>query len=101
MTGASSPSTYANRSASPVAPARNGYIAGTGAGIVTVGGVAASRKIHVYDVATGILLATTASASDGTYRVDGLDPARKVRVIAVDRDFIYNAVIRDSIKPAA
>ena len=100
MAGAAAAQSYTNRSGSPIRTNGPGYIAGEDPGLVTVAGAPASRKIEVYDIATGILVATTASAANGTWRVDNLNPARRYRVIAYDHQLVFNAVIRDNITPA-
>lgn len=73
-----------------------GYIAGT----VTVEGVPASRPVRVYDRETGVLVAETTSAADGSYLVDGLAGNREYVVLAVDTARVHNAVVQDRIVPA-
>lgn len=78
----------------------SGYIAGEAPGLVTVAGVPARRRVELRDKTTGRLVGVTLSGSDGTYRFDGLNPARKFVVMAFDHQLVYNAVIRDNITPA-
>lgn len=73
-----------------------GYIAGT----VTVEGVPAARPVRVYDRETGVLVAETQSAADGTYLVDNLAGGREYIVLAVDTARVHNAVVQDRIVPA-
>lgn len=72
----------------PIIPAfrdnEQGYIAGDGDGIVTVGGTPASRKIYVFDVQTLIWLKTATSTKDGHYLIMGLDNSKKYLIMARD-----------------
>lgn len=69
-------------------PAHNGYIAGTGDGIVTVAGKPAARAIHLYVVTSGfapmLLIARQASLSNGHYLFTGLDTDKKYLIIVRD-----------------
>lgn len=62
----------------------HGYIAGDGDGIVTVGGVPASRQIVLFDIKTLTWLQTTTSTKDGHYLLMGLDPSQKYLIMARD-----------------
>lgn len=77
-----------------------GFIAGIGPGLVTVAGAPARRRVILYDKATDVIVARSWSNPDGTYRFDGLNPDRRYYVVAFDHQLVYNAVIRDNIKPA-
>jgi hypothetical protein len=78
-----------------------GYIAGESPGLVTVNTAAASREIECRDRRTRIVVATTFSASDGTYRFDGLDPNEEFDLIGRDWSGTYNDVIVSRVKPKA
>ena len=69
-------------------------------GVVTVDGQPASRPVRVYDRETGVLVAETTSAADGTYQVDGLAGDREYIVVAIDTARVHNAVVQDRITPA-
>ncbi|WP_115008217.1 hypothetical protein [Moraxella lacunata] len=66
----------------------SGYIAGADDGIVTVGGVPASRAIYLYEVSEGMslmkLLARQASLKNGRYLFNNLDPHKKYLIMARD-----------------
>lgn len=80
--------------------AGNGYIAGVAPGVLTVNGAPASREIEVRDRSTRAIVFVGFCNPDGTYRVNGLNPARKYDVIARDWQGVYNDVIRSNITPA-
>lgn len=100
MSGSASANPYTNRSGSGVTLSGNGYLAGESPGLLTVAGSPASRRIDVYEIVTGILVASKISGLDGSWRVNNLNPARRYRVIAYDHTLQFNAVIRDNITPA-
>ena len=77
-----------------------GFIAGQGDGLVTVAGSPASRPVFVLDKQTLIPLVSSVSGNDGTYMMRGINPNRKVIVLAFDTTGQFNAVIRDNITPA-
>lgn len=62
----------------------HGYIAGTQDGIVTVGGVPASRQVVVFDIKTLTWLQTTVSTKDGNYLIMGLNPNEQYLIMARD-----------------
>lgn len=62
----------------------SGYIAGTQDGIVTVGGVPASRQICVLDIKTLAWVQSTTSNNNGNYLIMGLDPTKKYIIMARD-----------------
>lgn len=77
-----------------------GYIAGEAPdGLVTVNSVAGARRIEVRHRRSRIVLATTFSASNGTYRFDGLNPAEEFDVIGRDWSRTYGDFIAYAIKP--
>lgn len=78
-----------------------GYIAGEDPGLVTVAGSPAAREVEVRERRTRRVVATTRSASDGTYRIDGLNPDIEFDLIARDDNEVYNDVIRARVKPIA
>lgn len=85
---------------SPAPPRGIGYIAGEAPdGLVTFNGAPAVRTIDVFDRATNLCVATTTSASDGTYRVDGLDPTREYDVRARGQDEHENDLIAARVTP--
>lgn len=90
-------------------PEKNGYIAGTGDGIVTVMGKPASRGIHLYEVggsmAPMILVARQASSESGHYLFTGLDPAKRYLVMVRDllpikNEQRYEPAVWDYVTPA-
>lgn len=78
----------------------DGFIAGADAGIVSVAGVPARRKVVLIDKATNQVIGQTASANDGTFRFDRITADREYMVIALDHQMQFNAVIRDGVIPA-
>jgi hypothetical protein len=76
------------------------YIAGISPGLVTVAGAPASRQVEVRHRITRAVVATTWSASDGTYKINDLDPTQLFDVIARDYSNTYNDVIRARVTPA-
>lgn len=83
-----------------------GYLSGEPPyGLTTVKGVPASVEVRVmYRPATGapgdgVLVATTTSASDGSWRVEGLDPALEFYVVFRRPD--YNDMILSRVVPKA
>lgn len=85
----------------PFAPRHPGYFAGTGEGIVTVGGQPAQRRLIVltadgyFDIVTSAI-----SASSGHYIVWGLDPDKEYILMARDHRKHYEPVVYDWIRPA-
>lgn len=79
--------------------AGRGFVAGQAPGLVTVGGAPAARRVVLIDSLTLKPVARTWSAADGTYRLNGINPNREFTVVGFDHFEIYNAVIRDGIKP--
>lgn len=82
----------------------SGYLAGEfPAGITTVEGVPASAQVRVLlraadgSPADGDVVATTMSATDGTWRVEGLDTTRRYDVVG--RKDGFNDVIVSNVKP--
>lgn len=76
-----------------------GYIAGEPPGLVTVNGVPAAREIELRHRAARVVIATTFSAADGTYRIDGVDPAQEFGIIGRDWAGIYNDTITARVRP--
>lgn len=66
----------------------NGYIAGDGDGIVTVGGIPSARHIYVYEVERGFgspkLVQKQISLPNGHYLIMGLDNSKKYLIMARD-----------------
>lgn len=82
-----------------------GYLAGTfPTGITTVDGVPTAATIRVVyrpaegAIGDGVLVAQVQSAPDGSWRVDGMDPAKKFDVIC--RLAGYNDMILSDVSPA-
>lgn len=77
-----------------------GYIAGEAPdGLLTVNTAPARREIEVRHRITRVVVATTFSNSDGTYRISDLDPNEEFDVIARDYAGTYNDVIVSRVKP--
>lgn len=76
-----------------------GYIAGTGAGIVTINGIPARRKILLYDCKSLRCVRSTWSNADGTYLLPHLDPRREYLVLARDYKGEYEPVAYDFVRP--
>lgn len=68
-------------------------------GKVSIEGTPAARKVRLFDVLTGLLVAEAWSRKDGQYRLDFLDPSRDYFVFAHDHLGQFNAVIADWVKP--
>lgn len=68
-------------------------------GIVTVNDVPGAREIRVSDRLTGRLVAVTWSNTDGTYRIDGLNPTLEFDVVARDWSRTWQDVIVGAVKP--
>lgn len=88
--------------------AGGGHIAGIDPGVLTVDGSPAVRTIRLYDrgpaddmtdLGTGLLVAETQSAADGTYQFPNLSQSRKFTVVGLDDNGEHNAVIADLIVP--
>lgn len=82
-----------------------GYIAGMGDGIVSVGGVPASRQICLLELETLKWLKTCVSTPSGHYLFIGLDPRRKYVLICRDlapdgNEQRYEPVCYDQVAPA-
>lgn len=60
----------------------------------------ARGRIHVLERSTGICIASTMSNSDGTWRIDRLDPNLPMTVIGYDDTGMQNAAIQDWVLPA-
>jgi hypothetical protein len=78
-----------------------GYIAGESPGLVTVNSVPSERAVEVRHRATRMTVDVVISNPDGTYRINGLDPAQEFDVIGRDYSATYNDVIVSRVKPAA
>lgn len=90
-------------------PEKQGYIAGSADGIVSVIGQPASRAIYLYEVGRGMalmsLVARQASLANGHYLFMGLDPAKRyllmVRDLAPqDNEQRYEPFAYDYVVPA-
>lgn len=88
----------------PVGVEGNGYLAGSfPGGITTVDGVPTPATVRVLyrpgpgQPGDGALVAEVQSAADGSWRVDGLDPALKFDVVG--RKAWFNDVIMSNVSP--
>lgn len=77
-----------------------GYIAGSGDGIVTVGGQPASRHIYLLDANTMAFIGHTISLPNGHYLFIGLDTDRQYIVMARDYKREYEPAVFDYVTPA-
>lgn len=77
----------------------HGYIAGTQDGIVTVGGVPASRQVVVFDIKTLTWLQTTTSTTNGNYLIMGLDPSQEYIIMARDYKKEFEPAVWDYVVP--
>jgi len=78
-----------------------GYVAGEAPdGLVTVNSAPASRYVYVIDRVSRVVIGATWSAPNGTYRIDNLNPANVVDVIARDHAGTYNDAIVSRVYPA-
>lgn len=92
---------------SPAAAYRgHGYFAGEAPvsgspdGRFKILGVPAKGRIVVFERTSMIIVAETMSASDGTWRIDYLDPTLLYTVIGYDDTGAQNSAIQDWVKPA-
>jgi hypothetical protein len=68
-------------------------------GTVTIEGAPSARKVRLFDLRTGLLIAQTWSRPDGAYRFDYLDASRDYFVLSHDHIRQFNAVIADGVQP--
>ncbi|MGB6926424.1 hypothetical protein [Psychrobacter sp.] len=80
--------------------AYNGYIAGSGDGIVTVVGKPESRKIWLLNSQTLAVEQVTTSLNNGHYMFLGLDAAKEYLVMVRDHKKEYEPFAWDYVKPA-
>lgn len=79
---------------------KNGYIAGSGDGIVTVNGQPAKRKIELLDITTYERLQQAASLASGHYLFIGIDPTKQYLVMCRDHNKEYEPAVWDYVTPA-
>ncbi|QRO12836.1 hypothetical protein I6J32_09465 [Moraxella osloensis] len=77
-----------------------GYIAGSGDGIVTIGGQPAACKILVFDAAKVIIEQHIISLKNGHYLLNNLDPSKQYMVMARDYNREYEPAVWDYVTPA-
>ena len=80
-----------------------GYIAGTGDGIVTVAGKAASRAIYLYTLYSHkpmVLVTKTWSTDKGNYIFPNIDIKMRYLVMVRDCDGSYEPFAYDYVEPA-
>ncbi len=80
--------------------AYNGYIAGSGDGIVTVAGQPASRKIWLFNAQTMLVEQVVTSLKNGHYMFLGLDPAKKYLIMVRDYKKEFEPFAWDELTPA-
>lgn len=80
--------------------AGNGYIAGTGSGIVTVYGQPAKRRIWLLAVETMQVIDAVYSTASGNYLFAALNPDYEYLVLGRDNLKQYEPVAWDFVKPA-
>lgn len=80
-------------------PAHTGYIGGTGDGIVTIAGQAASRPIYLLNVDDLQPSHFCVSLSNGHYLFMGLDPSKEYVVFARDHMRNYEPAAYDYVRP--
>lgn len=81
----------------------NGYIAGTGDGIVTINGQPAVRPVYLFeflDYTAPILVAKIFSNKDGRYLFKNLDPTKQYLVMCRDSEKEYEPFCWDYVVPA-
>lgn len=78
----------------------NPYIAGSGDGVVTVGGMPAQRSIYLLNAITLQLLRLTVSLPNGHYIFSGLDASVQYIVMCRDHKKEYEPVCWDYVTPA-
>lgn len=80
----------------------DGYIAGESPdGLVKVDGTPAAREVRIHERVSGRLVATTMSASNGTYAIYRLDRQVEFDVIARDHERVWADRIVGAVIPAA
>ena len=57
------------------------------------------REVLLYSENTHVLVASTWSQADGTYRFERIDPQQRYTVISTDYQQLYRAVIADNLRP--
>lgn len=83
-----------------IAPIYDGYIAGTGDGIVTVAGVPARCEILVFDALESVLVQRISSLPNGRYMAQNLNPIKKYMILARDYNKEYEPAVWDYVAPA-
>ena len=78
----------------------NGYIAGSGDGIVTVAGKPSSRRIWLLDAQTMFVEQVITSLKNGHYLFIGLNPASEYVVMIRDYKKEFEPFAWDYVKPA-
>lgn len=76
-----------------------GFVAGTPPGLVTVSGAPARRLVLVFERVSRLCVAQAWSATNGTYRVDNLDPSTAVDLVARDYTNTWEDVIVSRVLP--
>ncbi len=78
----------------------SGYIAGTGTGLLKVGGVVAQRPIYCLHATDLTIVCVCESHPNGHWLVPFLDPAREYLIVARDTDKNYEPFTWDYVTPA-
>lgn len=68
-------------------------------GTVKVLNVPARKQVKLFDKISNLFVKATWSAGDGTYSFTDIDPSREYFVVAHDETGMYNAVVKDGLKP--
>lgn len=67
-------------------------------GKVFIKGVAARRKVCLYNRSSGNIAGVTLSEKNGNYAFRGLNPSAEYYALAIDHKRNYNAVIQDMLR---
>ena len=77
-----------------------GYIAGIDDGILTVGGVAAARRMYLFNAVTMAIESINHSLDSGHYLIMNLDASKTYLVLAVDSRKEYEPFAWDAVSPS-
>lgn len=59
----------------------------------------ARKQVKLFDKVSNAFIKATWSADDGAYSFTDIDPTREYFVVAHDETGMYNAVVKDGLKP--
>lgn len=77
----------------------DGFIAGTGKGVVTVDGQPSSRRVYLFDQSSMTCLADMWSNDNGEYRFSNLSGKFRYMVLAIDYTGKYSPASVDNVIP--